>query len=455
MENERKKGIGLKGLLMALLLAVSVIALPVNAQATQGGQGSGLDFLGMGQKGGICSALTLGWGAASGPVGALGGMMCGLTFGQLGNNLITNTLGMGMMSYFLTKEKAKSELKGEESQSQEMTVNPITISSLIADSDFYAGAVSLNWSGEGQESIEVIAGQPQKIWKRKAVLGNPSNKEGLFDGVLKVSAVKTEFNTDYGTLDYGKRIYNSSVEGIPLSVKNAPSFEEEFHIRVKSLSPEKIIEPEAPRAVDCLSKYFKGKTGADATPKIRLDWKWSNLKAKNAAGSWLCDDGNVYCDAVQFNIEVMERLTELRTEMQTQLTCGKGDSINDCINNSLSTEKDALLKIVNFKAYLIKDGYSKDFQEDFDTYYRFTNFADTPDLYLNTQYGLLYKYEKDHELFRFVPAYDENLAGDYALESPGIYNVSIKIDFNYNGMNGLFLADGSPAATIKVVLDRF
>jgi len=440
MMNEKLNGKSLKGFLLAAVLVITLFSPMALAQVP-----------GLTVQGGICSAITLGGLAQQGPVGALGGLMCQATIGQFGNNALISGIGMGLTSYLVMKDKIKAELEKEKHQTEEKTVYPIQVNNVLPTVPSFN--LGVDWLTAGEEAIESIGGQPQKIWKRKAVLTNPNNLQGIFDGSLTVGALRNEYAIEYGTLDYGKRP--------ALALSDSKNFSEEFHIRVKSLAPEALIERVAPRAVDCLSKYWKGSTGPEALPRVLLKWNWTDIQNtyQSSTKKWVCDDGHitdgnashVYCDAVQFSIELMDRLNKVNLELASgSVSCTANETLDDCITRVNPTNKTTLLDLTHFKSYLIKDGYSSDLQNDFDSYYRLSGLLASGHYYITT--GGLYKYYSDLNRFKVVPAFNPGLAGDYLLESPGIYNTTVKVTFSSNG-TGLF-SSNNPIASVRVVLDR-
>jgi hypothetical protein len=438
----------LKGFLLVMVLVIAGFSPLALAQGTTS--------ITLNQ--GICGGLTAIGAVQQGPIGALGGLMCGLTIGQFGGNAILSGIGMGLTSYYIVKEKIKSDLKSEEKQSEEKTVNPVQVTNVFAEvAGFYPGPgnnLGIAWQAAGEEAIESISGEPQKIWKRKAVLTNPNNKEGTFDGTLTIGAVRNEYATEYGTLSYGKRP--------AVALKDSKNFSEEFHMLIKSLAPEKVEERLAPRAVDCLSKYWKGQTGPSALPKVLLAWNWNDIASyQSNTKKWICDDGHlgadlnsdaIYCDAVQFNIELMDRLNKIDTELTGQsVNCNANEELNDCLNRVNPSNKTTLLALLNFKTYLVKDGFSADLKNDFDAYYRLGGLLTSTHYYATANTGL-YKYLTDSNRFRVVPAFNQELQGDYLLDSPGIYNAAIKVTFDSAGI-GLF-SSNNPRTKVKAVLDR-
>ena len=112
-----------------------------------------------------------------------------------------------------------------------------------------------------------------------------------------------------------------------------------------------------------------------------------------------------------------------------------------------------MVKKVKFRATLMQDGYSADFQRDFDLAQR-QAFFNAPAWYLS-QTGCqnagecIGTYFKDTKLFTF----DSYSQPDYSLPGPGTYDVVI--DINYADSTwSLFDAQGNPKANIKVTMQK-
>ncbi len=99
-----------------------------------------------------------------------------------------------------------------------------------------------------------------------------------------------------------------------------------------------------------------------------------------------------------------------------------------------------------FRSYLMKDGYSDDFKQDFDRYYRFTITA-APTDYLN-------KYHKYvvSDKFNFLSTFDSE-PGRLVLQSPGRYNVLIDVEFD-DQWNLFDQTTGNITGKVDIVLSR-
>jgi len=86
---------------------------------------------------------------------------------------------------------------------------------------------------------------------------------------------------------------------------------------------------------------------------------------------------------------------------------------------------DYLKSLYHFKASLIKDGYSVDFQKDFASHYASSQFFDVPTWFNAPSGGKLADYFSDPQSLKFKDKYGSNTT----LPGPGIYDVYIIIEF--------------------------
>ena len=106
---------------------------------------------------------------------------------------------------------------------------------------------------------------------------------------------------------------------------------------------------------------------------------------------------------------------------------------------------DFLNKLIEFRALLIKDGYSADFQKDFAEYYSEQTFFEVPSWFMGED-GL-YAYFSNPEHLSFKDRHTD----DKILTGPGTYNVFLQIDFN-NNLD--FFEEGKPNAKIEVLFSK-
>ncbi|HLC37130.1 MAG TPA: hypothetical protein VJK05_06020, partial [archaeon] len=116
-----------------------------------------------------------------------------------------------------------------------------------------------------------------------------------------------------------------------------------------------------------------------------------------------------------------------------------------------ASNKDKFSQLIKFKAHVIQDQYSKDFQEDFDKFAREKSFFNAPQTYLNTETGLG-NYFKDTELFKFKRKNAETEPTGLRL-TPGIYNVEVSIEFK-NKQWKFFDESKKPNAVITVEFEK-
>lgn len=115
--------------------------------------------------------------------------------------------------------------------------------------------------------------------------------------------------------------------------------------------------------------------------------------------------------------------------------------------NASGMKATSIVALTSFNALLMADGYSSDFQHDFDEAQNETFFS-APDYYTNKQNGLG-RYFRDTKLFSF----DAYSAPDFALPGPGTYHVSIGITYKDNSWQ-LFDARGNPNAKITISMTK-
>ncbi|MBI2530172.1 MAG: carboxypeptidase regulatory-like domain-containing protein [Candidatus Diapherotrites archaeon] len=175
-----------------------------------------------------------------------------------------------------------------------------------------------------------------------------------------------------------------------------------------------------------------GNFGSEKVPKVKFDWDWSNIAID------ACDPSSinaVYCDATQFSVSLMKRIEMI-------------DNLMNVDNNYNGAEQ-----YKHFSAYLMKDGYSEDFQEDFANYYANTFFgAGSWFAEGGTAFANIFK-----DPVRFVFT-DFNSTGANPREnvkplaSPGLYNADIGLVYDNADVNDFFSAGANPNVTVSVYL---
>ena len=279
--------------------------------------------------------------------------------------------------------------------------------------------------------------------------------------------------------------------------------DQKFHLRFETSDVEDDLVSVEFDAESCIAGSMIGYTGDEVVPRVMLEWDWDKISKDT------CDEGNedyIYCDATQFNMEInyrIERLREFLAKYGSSLSCPTNpaqviaddlsaelidlgyfdglttsssgecwmptttalyegrpaldfyieeneDSISWSSENDLSGRQD-VIDLLNFNAYLIQDGYSNDMLDDFQAFSDTEAFFNTPTFFnqlaVNSngqRYGFN-EFYKDGKI-KFYKKYST----DTTLNSPGLYNVHINIDFNNNW--DFFDAKGDPAAEINVEL---
>ncbi|MCD6478258.1 MAG: PKD domain-containing protein, partial [Candidatus Diapherotrites archaeon] len=187
---------------------------------------------------------------------------------------------------------------------------------------------------------------------------------------------------------------------------------DKFHVKLKVQEQNFCIGPNG----------LFGLTGKAALPKVRFSWKFVG---KGAIGIDECDKKEsgdfIYCDPTQFAIELAQKLNR--------------------INELAKSKKYAEIKnYTSFKAYLIGDNYSENFQKDFAHYYA-QGFLEAPSWFTSSSTPW-HKYFENPAYLRFEP---RDIEG-------GLYAVTI--DFNFKGSEYDFFKEGAPNATITVKFDK-
>ena len=107
-------------------------------------------------------------------------------------------------------------------------------------------------------------------------------------------------------------------------------------------------------------------------------------------------------------------------------------------------DAEALRNLLHFKAYLMKDGYSEDFQKDFAEYSVTKDFFNAPEWFSDADSGKLADYFADPYYFGFTRRY----VNSSQLSNAGLYDVVLDINF-VGGNWDLFNAYGAPNAKIN------
>ncbi len=111
---------------------------------------------------------------------------------------------------------------------------------------------------------------------------------------------------------------------------------------------------------------------------------------------------------------------------------------------------DALNRLLHFDAFLIRDGYSEDFEKDFKDYYTKVGFADAPPWFKGSVgtpgYASLYGKEDAFEIR------NKYFGGNY-IQASGKYHVDVEVDIEGDDWK-FFDAEGNPRMSVEVQLSH-
>ena len=248
--------------------------------------------------------------------------------------------------------------------------------------------------------------------------------------------------------------------------------ENEFHLQFNSFKTDENIDSRP--LGNCVIGSKVGETGEQAElPKVKLLWRWQEFMggkdSKGNANIYPCSEGGYYCDATQFTIELMERINEAQKIIEDlELECPypraeckelSTSLINEIIKyteekneTELNKEdKERLTNLLGFNAYLIRDGYSADFQKDFHDYAANIAFFQTPLFYhnpddVNSSLGAIFS---NPDLFEFDYFRESS---NQAINGPGMY--SITIDITYDDDSFLLFEKEKLTASIKASMSK-
>jgi hypothetical protein len=167
----------------------------------------------------------------------------------------------------------------------------------------------------------------------------------------------------------------------------------------------------------------QGFTGTTFTPKLLFNWDWNNIAINQ------CDSTNgiyTYCDASQFTISLFKKLNEIENLIK----------VNDT---------DTLPGKTTFYAYLIKDNYSKEFLDDFESYYS------NEFLSGGTTFTKLKQLISQNKLKFNQRLPNDTIVSNTILPYGGLYRVEIGIDMINENLYSLF-DETTPNANITVRL---
>ncbi len=176
-----------------------------------------------------------------------------------------------------------------------------------------------------------------------------------------------------------------------------------------------------------------GETGPSAFPHIFYDWRWSAVQKDSCDANPLDAANFKYCDATQFTISLVKKLEELKSAYAPSATPAQVAQIPS---------------LTQFDTYLMYDGLSTDFRNDFVEFFDTSTFSDAPAYFKSTLQGQWKDYVSDPTRLSF------EIDGEPAVKipTPGLYRAHIQI--LWDGGTGEFFLASSPHARVKVVLTK-
>ena len=269
---------------------------------------------------------------------------------------------------------------------------------------------------EGETTVEIVEHTSQ------LPTSTPTSVEGII--IYPYESVKvTQHISNIASGDYplGLEVKYTDVYGAgdktatnwqPVALKVADVDSDKFHIKLDLYDQNFCIG----------SDGTLGLTGNSALPKIKLSW---DFVGDNAISIDECDKklgkDFIYCDPTQFSIELAKKLRAIE-ELAAE-------------GNFTEIEQHK-----HFKAYLIGDNYSEDFQKDF-AYFYTHGFLSAPSWFTSDP-SPWHLYFADPERLTFEP---REVAG-------GLYDVTL--DFKFESDEYVFFAEDAPVAKITVKFEK-
>ncbi|MBI4209999.1 MAG: hypothetical protein HY544_00635 [Candidatus Diapherotrites archaeon] len=176
--------------------------------------------------------------------------------------------------------------------------------------------------------------------------------------------------------------------------------------------------------------------GNAASPHVKYDWAPSRILPNE------CDNGNInytVCDSAQFAMELLRKLNII-------------NELNKAGNYQGSVQASG-----RFQAYLMKDGFSTDFQGDLDAYLKNRFFSS--DLGYASGTSPWAKYFSDTARLTFSSGDDrantpEAQKAGRGVHEAGLYNVDILIEYDKSSPFKFFDESGNPLAKINVSIGK-
>ncbi len=275
-------------------------------------------------------------------------------------------------------------------------------------------------------------------------------------------------------------------------------YQQKFHLKFVSKDTLLELPPIAGDQFSCTQGAMVGQTGVEALPRVKLAWNWTDI------GIDACDAKNpdyIYCDATQFSIMMTKRLHALsvfleenqgipcptnwlQEQVQAELdpfnqylieldfeAFNSEDFVSSCwlpkttdlFDNKSALEyyvddapavnwtpevpdAQALHDLLFFDAYLIQDGYSSDFRQDFSRYYSNVSLLDTPGYFFTDAEGKNFNSFFETESINFQQKFSDVTQ----LPTSGLYRVETIVDFGDDEWE--FFSGSTPNAAIAVDL---
>ena len=237
------------------------------------------------------------------------------------------------------------------------------------------------------------------------------------------------------------------------AAKEKKAGKESFVLLLKKLKPEE-EEINIPN-FNCFGPNgLTGVTGEQEMPRVSYDWSsdsidenFCTIDIKDSKID-IKDSKAVYCDSTQFTVSLLSRL---------KLISGSLNSIKENFTSTADLNigdndaKKKLYAFLNFRAYMMKDGFTKDFLVDFEDYVTKTSYLDFPKNEQNIVSGLM----PDKILFR--PLSGESVSPEgYKLPQAGYYNVTVEIVYvSSSGNKKLFELSGNLNTNVSKIYIYF
>jgi len=300
----------------------------------------------------------------------------GTGIGPMGTTPQGTTVPEGESELIIVKSKDRVIDFDDDEEQREITVKWTVFN--IGSRATLQNVVSLNCSQNlscaitNFEAGTALGGNDFIVLEQSVLAKKPNPSEG-YDLGLKVTYTDSEGNA------------KEKESSQPLRVELTGAGKDRFHVKLDYSDQNFCIG---------FNGVF-GRTGERAKPRVLLSWDWVDFGLNACDKESGVDDEFLYCDPTQFSIELARKLHEIE-----ELEGRDVDSLT------------------SFKAFLIADNYSDDFQKDFVYYYANSGFFEVPEWFSSdsTPWNL---YFSNPERLEFSPR---------ELPESGLYNVSISVD---------------------------